>query len=191
LYGALPFGAVICAASVSFGDSPLVPSDGALDATIDGPGFFQVTNADGERFYTRIGHFSVDASGCVGIGSSKDGWTISPPVCVPSDAVSIHIDGEGMVSVYVKAIDEPVQVGQIQLARFANPRQLGRIGLNLYVETAESGAADLGNPGMDGFGALRPRGADPNVTPIDVRPFLAYRLAEWARGTFKNPWAER
>src|SRR5205085_1145542 len=49
---------------------------------------------------------------------------------------------------------EPVQLGQIQLANFANPAGLSTMGKNLYTETAASGTPILSNPGQDGTGTL-------------------------------------
>ncbi len=43
---------------------------------------------------------------------------------------------------------------RVQLVRFANPSGLDSIGRNLFRETTASGAAELGNPGENGFGEL-------------------------------------
>ncbi len=43
----------------------------------------------------------------------------------------------------------------ITTARFANPAGLEALGKNLYRETQSSGTPTIGNPGGDGFGALR------------------------------------
>src|SRR5438874_2083181 len=43
---------------------------------------------------------------------------------------------------------------RVQLVRFANPAGLESLGRNLYRESPASGAAELGNPGENGFGDL-------------------------------------
>ncbi|HFD39383.1 MAG TPA: flagellar hook-basal body complex protein, partial [Anaerolineae bacterium] len=48
----------------------------------------------------------------------------------------------------------PTQVGNLQLADFINPSGLQAIGENLYLETAASGAPQVGNPGLNGLGSL-------------------------------------
>ena len=46
------------------------------------------------------------------------------------------------------------QVGNILLAKFANPTGLKALGRNLYVPTEASGTATTGTPGQDGFGTI-------------------------------------
>jgi flagellar basal-body rod protein FlgG len=50
---------------------------------------------------------------------------------------------------------QPAQVGAITLADFINPAGLQPIGDNLYVESAASGAPQVGNPGLNGIGNLQ------------------------------------
>ena len=47
------------------------------------------------------------------------------------------------------------QVGQIELANFPNEAGLEGLGDNLFLETAASGTATVGNPGATGFGTLK------------------------------------
>jgi len=46
------------------------------------------------------------------------------------------------------------QIGQIQTASFLNPSGLQPIGQNLLVETAASGAPQVGTPTQDGLGRI-------------------------------------
>lgn len=48
----------------------------------------------------------------------------------------------------------PTTVGQIELATFFNEAGLEAIGDNLLLETAASGAANIGTPGSPGFGKI-------------------------------------
>src|SRR5690606_36448238 len=48
----------------------------------------------------------------------------------------------------------PVQVGDLQLADFINPAGLQPIGQNLFLESAASGAPQVGTPGQNGLGTL-------------------------------------
>ena len=46
-------------------------------------------------------------------------------------------------------------IGQFDLAAFANEAGLDAQGSNLFLETAASGAAQVGTPGSTGFGGIR------------------------------------
>lgn len=47
-------------------------------------------------------------------------------------------------------------LGQVALARFANPAGLARAGSTMFVDTANSGDAQIGAAGVPGFGAIAP-----------------------------------
>jgi flagellar hook protein FlgE len=47
-------------------------------------------------------------------------------------------------------------LGQIRLATFPNPAGLSKVGNNLFRESANSGVANIGNPGTGGRGTLAP-----------------------------------
>ncbi|MGD8944323.1 MAG: flagellar hook-basal body complex protein, partial [Desulfobacterales bacterium] len=48
----------------------------------------------------------------------------------------------------------PVEIGNVQLARFVNPAGLRSLGKNLYSPTNASGDEITGTPGENGFGTL-------------------------------------
>jgi flagellar basal-body rod protein FlgG len=58
------------------------------------------------------------------------------------------------VSVIVSGQTEPTEIGQLQLAVFANPGGLNALGHNLFEASAASGEAQLGQPGVDGRGSI-------------------------------------
>jgi flagellar basal-body rod protein FlgG len=122
-----------------------------LDIAIEGQGFFQITQANGDIGYTRAGNFKVDSEGRM---VSPDGLLLEPEITVPTDALAVSIGSDGIVSVMQAGQTAPSEVGTIELARFVNPAGLHSIGRNLYVPTAASGDATTGNPGEDGFGTL-------------------------------------
>ena len=126
-------------------------TENKLDVAIEGHGFFQVINANGDIAYTRAGAFQLDEEGRM---VTADGLLIEPEVTVPLDAIDMVIDLDGTVSVLQPGSPEYAQIGNIELARFINPPGLKSIGRNLYLETTASGAPTIGNPGEDGFGTL-------------------------------------
>lgn len=122
-----------------------------LDLGIEGAGFFQVLQPDGEVAYTRSGALKVDKDGNV---VTSDGHLIEPSVTIPTDSLSINISTDGVVSVLQPGSASPTDVGNFELARFINPAGLMALGKNLFLATTASGDATTGTPGTDGVGTL-------------------------------------
>jgi flagellar basal-body rod protein FlgG len=79
---------------------------------------------------------------------------LQPGITIPSDVQSITIGSDGVVSVSLPGQANPVGIGNIQLVNFINPTGLQPIGENLFVESAASGPAQAGTPGLTGLGRL-------------------------------------
>ncbi|MBI5491372.1 MAG: flagellar basal-body rod protein FlgG [Deltaproteobacteria bacterium] len=126
-------------------------TDNPLDLAVEGEGFFQVTRPDGTPSYTRTGEFKVDRDGRL---VTSDGYVVEPQITIPSDALTVTISADGIVSVTQPGVTTPTQVGNIELARFVNPSGLQANGKNLYTPTAASGDATTGAPGAEGLGTL-------------------------------------
>ena len=123
----------------------------ALDIAISGEGFFQVEMPDGSTAYTRDGNFSRDATGLL---VNNSGLPIAGQIEVPTDALAIDIGADGTVTALL-GDNTQVDIGQIELAKFANNGGLEAIGDNLFIETEASGLAFFGTPGDEGFGVVR------------------------------------
>jgi flagellar basal-body rod protein FlgG len=130
----------------------MINTENALDIAIDGPGFMQITQADGTIAYTRDGAFKINAEGQVVTGH---GDLLDPAIVIPDNAASISIGRDGTVTAELVAGGGQVALGQINLARFINPAGLQPMGQNLYKETAASGAPVVLVPGTEGIGFLR------------------------------------
>ena len=126
-------------------------TENALDVAIQGAGFLQVLRPDGTLAYTRNGALQVDSTGQL---VTANGENIQPAITIPTDAISVTIGSDGTVSVQTQGTTAPTQVGTIQLAGFINPAGLQPLGDNLFSETASSGTAQTGNPGLNGLGSL-------------------------------------
>lgn len=122
-----------------------------LDIAIEGPGFFQVLLPDGTTAYTRDGAFQTDSQGQV---VTSNGFVVQPAMTIPSNAITVTIGRDGVVTVTQPGAPAPVQIGSIQLATFINPAGLQSQGENLYVETASSGTPSTNVPGTNGAGIL-------------------------------------
>jgi flagellar basal-body rod protein FlgG len=101
--------------------------------------------------YTRSGNLKSDADGRL---VTSDGFPIEPAITIPPDATSITISTTGMISVTQPGQANAVEVGQLQLANFANPGGLLATGRSLYTPTAASGQAVIANPGDEGTGSV-------------------------------------
>jgi len=121
-----------------------------LDVAIDGRGFFEVTLPDGTPAYTRAGALSLDTDGML----ASAGLPLSGRIAVPADANDLRITPDGRVLANLPDRQD-VELGNIELAGFANPAGLESMGDNLFRATASSGEMRLGTPGETGNGSLR------------------------------------
>lgn len=129
----------------------LVQTEGSLDLAIQGRGFFQVLRPDGTLSYTRDGSFQLSATGEI---VTAGGYLVQPAITVPSNAQSVTIGSDGIVSVAIAGNAIPTQVGSLQLADFTNPTGLQPIGENQFAESAASGSPTTGTPGLNSIGSL-------------------------------------
>jgi len=123
-----------------------------LDIAIEGDGFFKVTLPDGTIAYSRDGSFKMDVNGNL---VTADGYLIDPSITIPEDATEITITSDGVVNALQPGSPTMQNVGNLELARFANPAGLdGRLGRNLYLETAASGTPTVAQPETEGIGSV-------------------------------------
>ncbi len=146
------------------GQGDLVNTENSLDLAIQGEGFFVVELPSGETAYTRSGNFQLSPDGLI---VTADGYTVSPGITVPSDAIEVSINSEGEVMAKIDGQIELSDLGQLDLASFVNPTGLTAIGNSLLMETEASGSPVLGTPGSDGFGTVQQGFLESsNVNPV-------------------------
>ncbi len=150
-----------------------------LDLTIQGQGFFQIKRANGETAYTRAGSFHMDGQGNL---VTSDGDALDPAITIPPNAHSISIGADGVVTATLPGQSQAQQLGQIQLATFANPGGLNSLGGNLFTATAASGQPITGNPGgAEGMGSILQsslEGSNVNMVEEFVQMITAQRSYE-------------
>jgi flagellar basal-body rod protein FlgG len=129
----------------------VLQTGGTLDLSVNGEGFFQITMPDGTLAYTRDGSFSMDSSGNVVTAS---GYPVSPAITIPITAQSVTIGNDGTVSITTAGSAKATTLGQIQLANFINVEGLQPTGNNLLIESAASGAPQVGTAGTNGLGTI-------------------------------------
>jgi flagellar basal-body rod protein FlgG len=122
-----------------------------MDLAIEGEGFFQVEMPDGTSAYTRDGSYTLSESGQL---VTSSGHPAIPGIVLPPDASSITITETGIVSVATSTDGQTVEVGRLELVRFANSAGLLALGGNLLAETIASGPPATGFPQEEGFGRV-------------------------------------
>ena len=129
----------------------LTATDNTFDVAIQGNGFFQITLPTGDTAYSRDGTFQLDANGQM---VTHDGFLLQPGITIPTTAIDVTINDSGEVLAKIQGQVALSNVGQIQLATFANDAGLQAEGDNLYTETPASGTPTTGNPGDTGIGSI-------------------------------------
>jgi len=133
----------------NFSAGSLQTTEQPLDLAINGRGFFQILQPDGTTAYTRDGTFHLNSNGQVVTAS---GFALEPAIVVPNDAQTFTVGQDGTVSITVAGNPASQVIGNLQTADFINPAGLQSQGGNLFLETAASGAPQIGSPGLNGFG---------------------------------------
>ncbi len=117
----------------------LQQTENRFDVAIRGNGYFQVLLPTGETSYTRDGTFGLSAEGTI---VTAEGFTVQPAITIPPAARDVTINAAGEVLAKIDGQVQPQNVGQLQLAIFANEGTPG------------SGDAQVGAPGAAGYGQV-------------------------------------
>jgi flagellar basal-body rod protein FlgG len=107
---------------------------------------------DGTLAFTRDGSFQISATGQV---VTAAGFVVQPALTIPAGTQSITIGQDGTVQVQLAGQSAPSTIGTIQLANFINPAGLQPNGQNMLIESAASGTAQTGQPGVNGLGTMQ------------------------------------
>ena len=113
-------------------DGGLTTTDNTLDFALSGAGFFQVETDDG-TFYTRNGHFQLNAEGQL---STPDGGLVlsdgGAPISFTAEDGAIVVASDGTIST------DSGSRGKLAVMTFENPREMHKVGNNL-LQTNEEG----------------------------------------------------
>jgi flagellar basal-body rod protein FlgG len=138
--------------SLSTNAGELKATGEALDIAIDGIGFLEVIRADGTPAYTRAGKLRVNDDHLL---AALDGSPLSARIEIPSDTRKLDMLPDGRVMALLGDSEDPVELGQIELAAFPNASALTAAGENLYVAPPAAGEVQIAAPGELGMGSLR------------------------------------
>jgi len=142
----------------------LAQTGNTYDLAVNGRGWFQVVGPNGETLYTRAGAFNTNADRQL---VTADGYTVDPVIIIPQGTVDVTVNESGQVFAKLDNEIAPRQVGQLNLANFANEAGLDPLGGNLYRETLASGVPVVGVPGDPGYGQIHQHYLESsNVDPV-------------------------
>jgi flagellar basal-body rod protein FlgG len=145
-------GVGITSISKVFDAGDIKKTDSPWDVAISGDGFLELVLPDGARAYTRGGTLKVNADGLL---ATSSGQALKPNIAIPDNAQSLVIAPDGKVTVQVPNQAAPIELGQLEVVRFANPAGLTAEGDNVYRSSAASGEPIMGRPGDEGLGSVR------------------------------------
>ncbi|MEM9043656.1 MAG: flagellar basal-body rod protein FlgG [Pseudomonadota bacterium] len=145
-------GVATVAVAMEVEQGALRQTGGELDVAIEGSGFLEVTLPNGLAAYTRDGGLKRTGDGLI---VTSEGYPVVPDITIPDDVRSIEINADGdVIATFADQVEAQV-LGRFTLASFANDKGLEAIGGNLFLETAASGAPNIGDAGLDGRGFFR------------------------------------
>ncbi len=145
-------GAIAVASVGTFTQGGFQETGNVLDMAINGAGFFQIRMPDGSQAFSRDGALTVTGEGLI---VTQSGFSIEPGIEIPPDATDIQIQADGTIRVRLQGDSEPVELGQLELARFQNPAGLRNLGGNLFAMSESSGQPVIGPPGTDAIGTVQ------------------------------------
>ena len=130
----------IAATKTDFSQGAMKYTGNPLDIAIAGEGFFTF-QANGENFYSRDGHFIVNAEGQL---VTPQGFSVlgagGAELTIPAGTKDIHLASDGTLFADAEI------VGQIQIRTVDNLEGLQKVGQNLYRIRDGSGAAEIDAP---------------------------------------------
>ncbi|GAA6153309.1 flagellar basal-body rod protein FlgG [Pseudoteredinibacter isoporae] len=145
-------GVRVAGTSKEFTEGSLQVTDQTLDVAINGRGFFQIVQPNGDVAYTRNGQFSLNRDGQI---TDVNGLLLEPAITIPQGTNRVTIGTDGVVTAYTDGQVTGQQLGNIQLVDFVNPAGLQAIGSNMFYQTAASGDPINSIPGQNGMGSLQ------------------------------------
>ncbi len=145
-------GVRVASTTRSWQQGDMISTNNPLDVAIQGAGLLPVRLPNGELAYTRAGNLRIDGDGRL---VTQAGFALDPQIDVPRDATAVRIESDGRVIAQVDGRDDPVELGELQLAMFQNPGGLEAMGDGMLRATEGSGQAEIVRVGERGAGKLQ------------------------------------
>jgi len=144
-------GTEVLSTSSVFAQGTMNQTGNTWDIGIQGEGFLEVVDSNGNHLYTRDGQLHVDSDGYL---ATADGSRLSPDIQIPPDASNITINQNGQIYAQVGGSTSQTLLGTFALSTFPSPEGLQSVGSNNYVPTQASGDPSVGKPNDSGVGAI-------------------------------------
>lgn len=131
-------------ASISriFATSSFSTTERELDFAIEGEGFFEIMDRNGDYFYTRAGNFYFSNVGGQQYLVNGDGNFVlneaGAPIIMPEGATRLNIETTGHIT-FTGSDGTGTNGGYLAIRTFVNPEGLSAIGGSGYVPTEASG----------------------------------------------------
>lgn len=154
----LGLGATVKAVHKDMTQGAIQESDSPFHMAIQGSGFFQYIKPDGQVVFSRKGICRLDRNRNI---VNSDGYILAPGIQVPDGYQDIEISQTGQVFVKMPKQTEMQEVGQIEVARFIEPRVLSQEG-DYFLPNSESGEPEVGAPDTSGRGLIKNRHLEAN-----------------------------
>ena len=135
-------GSKVVSTQKMFDQGSIKETGNLLDIALEGKGFFQLQNSNGEVVYSRDGSFNIDSNGQL---VNQSGLKLIPEIFIAEDIDknTIGISQSGLVTIK-DSQDNIIEIGQITTVKFINSAGLESIGNNNFRETVASGVPLIG-----------------------------------------------
>lgn len=121
----LGLGATVKAIHKDMTQGAIQESDSPFHVAIQGQGFFQFIKPDGRVVFSRKGICRLDKNRNI---VNSDGYILAPGIQVPEGYEDVEIAKTGEVSVKMPGQKDMQKLGQVEVARFIEPRVLTQEG---------------------------------------------------------------
>jgi len=127
-----------------FSNGAFQATDNPFDMALQGIGFFEVQNENGDMMYTKDGSFKMGLTDQGKRLVTSDGYPvqgIDGPINLEGEIEEFKVERNGVINVKFanQEGDAFQQIGQLKLVKIPNPAGLESKGLNLFKVTGASG----------------------------------------------------
>ncbi|MDQ6950550.1 MAG: flagellar hook basal-body protein [Mariprofundales bacterium] len=132
------------------GQGALIVAGNGFSVAVNGQGYLPLKLSNGETSYSRGASLAVSKNGTL---TDRAGNAVVPGIQLPTSVNAVSVDNTGVVSA-TDLSGQRKDYGQLQLAVFANPGALAKVGNGMLLATKGSGSALLNAPGNGVAGSL-------------------------------------
>lgn len=144
-------GVHVASVQLDFRSGELKQTGHPMDLAINGEGFLAVEMLDGETGYSRAGRLRIADDGFL---TTQEGLRLQPGIQVPPESTDLTVTQSGNVLARVQGSAELIELGQLEVVRFAQPEALRAVGSNVFKASEQAGAMTAGPAGANGNGML-------------------------------------